>query len=228
MKLLLIRHGQSVNNGLEGSADYAALRQPDPPLTALGQQQMERTALALASGHLGEPVIRLYTSLMTRGIQSAAPLAAALNLPVQGLTLAYECGGLNTGPAGQFQPVAGPDVSVLRRICPALQWPDDLLDQPWEGGCEPWEAATFAQRAAQVAQTLRAQAEAPGLVCLITHHDFAQFLMAELLGLPQLDLESLVFRLNHASLSLLETGPGRTTLHWLNRTDHLLTGQQSH
>jgi broad specificity phosphatase PhoE len=75
VKLYLIRHAQSLAN-VEGKLDTAP---PGPPLTDLGRQQAE----ALAEQLGGEPVVAVYASVATRAQQTAAPLAAALDLEVQ-------------------------------------------------------------------------------------------------------------------------------------------------
>ncbi|MFC4425903.1 histidine phosphatase family protein [Deinococcus navajonensis] len=86
MKLLLIRHGQSENNAIEHHGDYGQRRQPDPPLTALGRQRAQHLA---ASFPRRADLSRLYTSLMTQAVQTAAPLARALRVPLHGLAQAY-------------------------------------------------------------------------------------------------------------------------------------------
>ncbi|WP_261664828.1 histidine phosphatase family protein [Deinococcus sp. Marseille-Q6407] len=230
MKVLLMRHGQSANNPLEAAADYAQRRQPDPPLTALGQRQAEKAATALATaGWVGAPVTRLFSSLTLRAAQTAAPLAAALDLPVEGAALAYECGGLTTGPAGGFAAVPGREYASLRAECPALLWPAELQGQRWDGGAEAWAAAAFASRAAQVAELLRrSAAEGSGLTVLVTHHDFAQFLLADLLGLPQPDVTEPIFRLHNASLTLLELWPSGATLSYADRVDYLPLAERTY
>lgn len=107
MKLLLIRHAQSTNNHAANAADYLQVRQADPPLTQLGQEQAHTLTQWMKNDPLSQQITHLYSSLTTRALQTAAPLAAALKLSVHGLSEAYECGGLNTGPEGNFQPVMG-------------------------------------------------------------------------------------------------------------------------
>ncbi|MBZ9751360.1 phosphoglycerate mutase family protein [Deinococcus sp. HMF7604] len=224
MQLLLIRHGQSSNNHREQTGGDLQGRLPDPPLTAVGHEQARRLAAWAAQDPWCARITHLYTSLTTRAVQTAAPLAEALGLEVQGLEHAYECGGLTTGPAGGFTPVLGRDHASLQTDCPALRWPAALEGQPWSGGAEPWDHGHFAQRAAQVATDLRRAAGEADVLALITHHDFAPFLLAELLGLPAARGEQLSFRLNNTATVRLELGtvaPGSALLHWLNRTDHL-------
>jgi broad specificity phosphatase PhoE len=75
--MILLRHGQS-----EFNVHFAATqRDPgiaDPKLTPLGQAQARHAAEALA----GERIRRIIASPYTRALQTAAPLARRLGLPV--------------------------------------------------------------------------------------------------------------------------------------------------
>ncbi|GGK12213.1 phosphoglycerate mutase [Deinococcus malanensis] len=228
MKLLLIRHGQSVNNLLEqetASPCYEG-RQADPPLTELGHEQARRLATWVVGNAQCQRVTHLYSSLTTRAVQTAAPLAQAMGLKVQGLQDAYECGGLNTGPEGQFAPVPGRDHASLLTDCPPLLWPAELHGQGWDGGYEPWDHGHFAARAARVKAQLRTAAAEGDVLALVTHHDFAQFLIGDLLALPELNGEALTFRLKNTATTFLElrttaSGTQERVVHWLNSAPHL-------
>jgi glucosyl-3-phosphoglycerate phosphatase len=75
--MILLRHGQS-----EFNLHFTATRRDpgikDPRLTPLGHQQAEAAAEALA----GEGVTRIIVSPYSRALQTAAPLARRLGLPV--------------------------------------------------------------------------------------------------------------------------------------------------
>ena len=75
--MILLRHGQS-----EFNLHFTATRRdpgiPDPVLTPLGHQQAEQAAEALA----GEGLRRIVASPYTRALQTAAPIARRLGLPV--------------------------------------------------------------------------------------------------------------------------------------------------
>ena len=75
--MILLRHGQS-----EWNLHFSATRQdpgiPDAPLTPLGAEQAEAAAEALA----GEGIRRIIASPYTRALQTAAPVARALGIPV--------------------------------------------------------------------------------------------------------------------------------------------------
>jgi glucosyl-3-phosphoglycerate phosphatase len=76
--MILMRHGQSEFN-LHFSATRRDPGIADPRLTPEGAAQAERAAQALA--HHG--IRRIIASPYTRALQTAAPVALALNLPVQ-------------------------------------------------------------------------------------------------------------------------------------------------
>jgi broad specificity phosphatase PhoE len=75
--MILLRHGQS-----EFNLHFTATRRDpgikDPKLTPLGQYQAEQAAEALAAQGVG----RIIASPYTRALQTAAPLARLLGLPV--------------------------------------------------------------------------------------------------------------------------------------------------
>lgn len=75
--MILLRHGQS-----EFNLHFTATRRDpgieDPRLTPLGHEQAEKAAEVLA----GRPVSRIIASPYTRTLQTAAPLARRLGVPV--------------------------------------------------------------------------------------------------------------------------------------------------
>ena len=73
MELILVRHGlpEKVVRQDGGAAD--------PDLSAKGHHQAQRVAEYLSS----EPISRLYSSPMRRAKQTAEPLAALINLPIE-------------------------------------------------------------------------------------------------------------------------------------------------
>jgi broad specificity phosphatase PhoE len=86
MKVYLIRHAQSVENArglqyrMSPTAFNAFLRHsPDAPLSALGVQQAQRVAGALA----GAPIERLYSSPFERSVATATIVGCAFGLQPQ-------------------------------------------------------------------------------------------------------------------------------------------------
>jgi broad specificity phosphatase PhoE len=76
--MILLRHGQSEFN-LHFSQTRRDPGIKDPQLTDLGHQQAEQAAVALADA---QEIRRIIASPYTRALQTAAPLARRLGLPV--------------------------------------------------------------------------------------------------------------------------------------------------
>jgi probable phosphoglycerate mutase len=72
-RLYLVRHGQSAGNAEGRFGGHSAT-----PLSALGAEQAELAAQALAK----EKIQAIYSSDLHRAVQTAAPLANLLNLPI--------------------------------------------------------------------------------------------------------------------------------------------------
>jgi probable phosphoglycerate mutase len=75
MRLLFIRHGQTIDN-VNGALGTVI---PGPPLTALGRQQSEAVPAAVAD----EKIDAIYASVMLRTQLTAAPLGRVLELGVE-------------------------------------------------------------------------------------------------------------------------------------------------
>jgi broad specificity phosphatase PhoE len=89
MRLLLIRHGQTIDN-VNGALGTVV---PGPVLTELGQEQ----SAAIPEALLGESIDAIYASTMQRTVLTATPFAESLGLPVQVLD------GLQEVGAGEFE-----------------------------------------------------------------------------------------------------------------------------
>ena len=77
MLMILLRHGQSEFN-LHFTRTRVDPGIEDPKLTPLGHEQAERAAVTLAGAGLRRIVVSPYT----RALQTAAPVARALGIPV--------------------------------------------------------------------------------------------------------------------------------------------------
>ncbi len=226
MRLLLIRHGQSGNNLLFEQTGGAAGRHPDTPLTELGHVQAEKTAAYLASAPVDLPwrVTHLYTSLMTRAVQTARPIADALDLPLLPLAEAYEVGG----PFDEDEQTGGRSAhpgavrAALATISGRLELPDWATETGWFAG--PYEEEhEAAGRARRLIDLLRATHGPDDVAAVVTHGFFTQFLVRELLGI---DSMTGWLRIHNTALSLFEDRDwGGTVALRLGWTPHL-TGRE--
>ena len=247
MKLLLIRHAQSGNNLLWEQTGSNRDRSPDPGITDLGRRQADAVAQALAapSGRYPRPT-HLYTSLMLRAVQTAAPIAEALDLPLRVEPDIYEDHGpvehdrshpgadVEEGtdlPYGErWMPHPGAGRADLAALSPRLVLPDHAGPEGWWTG--PVETLDGVRvRAAGVAAWVRETfADDPDAVpALVTHGTFIHHLTAALLDIGAM---SGWFMVNNTAVSAFTPspapfGPGFLA-HWVNRVDHLDADQVTH
>jgi broad specificity phosphatase PhoE len=130
--MILLRHGQSEFNLHFG----ATRRDPgliDPPLTGLGREQADRAARDLAR----LPIARIIVSPYTRALQTAAPLAAALGVPVVINPIVRE--------RYAFACDIGTPRSELSRAWPQHDF--STIDEVWWPPVEEPEASIFARAA---------------------------------------------------------------------------------
>lgn len=238
VRLVIVRHGQSSNNAAyarHAAASVAAVPQttrsaweyegrvPDPPLTDLGVRQAVALGAALADGRAPFVPTHLYSSLTTRAVQTARPLAEATGLPVVLRPDLHEVGGIHEFDAatGTRHPRPGATLRALRAENPAVVPGPGVMtdeDEPWHGGVEATDELAV-PRAAGLLADLRAAHGPDDVVVLVSHQYFAQFLLAPLVGFSGPPWQR--FRIDntaHAHLHLREDG---ARVAWVNRHDHL-------
>ncbi|MFT4110664.1 histidine phosphatase family protein [Propionicimonas sp.] len=207
MRFVVVRHGQSTNNLLWEQTGSEQGRHPDTPLTSTGLAQAERLGEALAGGVLPWPVDTLYCSLMMRAVQTATPLAEALDLPLNGHPSIHEVGGPYDIEAatGAMAPYPGARAEELRAVSARLVLPDSAGADGWyDGALEPVEQA--GARAAAVVAGLRAAHGADETVMLVSHGYFSQFLFRHFL---QIERMTGWLEIHNTSISLYEDVPER-------------------
>ena len=244
MEILFIRHAQSENNakvpyGGSVSASSHPLRQPDPSITELGQRQIARLADFLPGWWdlradeeqhrlIAAPVSiqRLYCSAMRRALQSAAPLAAALDAPVQVRADIHEIGGIYDAREGGPARLPGLTRGEIAANYPSYELPAALCEDGWwrrevEGFAEA------AERAARVAEWLHGLADEEPLarIGIVTHGGFLDLLLRELTGQPiRARQEQPGIRFSHYNTGMTRVDilrGGRVVLRFQNRVPHL-------
>jgi len=199
MNLYLIRHGESGGNAGSDHSD-------DPALTERGWAQARFVAQALA----GEGMQALYSSPLTRSLETASEIRAALGLKV------------NAWPDIAEKWGAGHNVMTRSEV--ARRWPDVILPQDmpeewWPQNLPEDEAGAYS-RAARVEQAIRAGFEkTDARVALLGHGTFGAILMSQLLGAPPCGYTR--FSQSNCCISMIEVLPGRAKLVFQNRTCHL-------
>lgn len=224
VRFVLIRHGQSGNNLIFATTGGEAGRHPDTPLTELGHDQARRLAESVAAGVLPWSVTHVYCSLMRRAVQTAAPLADALDLDLHGHAELFECGApydLDEDGNRVAHPGSGRD--ELAALTPRLRLPDAAGQGGWWSGPYEAEERAWSERAHRVIAGLRATHAHDDVVALVTHAYFTQFLLRALLGIGSMGGW---FNIKNTAISLVrdEIAPawvGTTTAERINWIPHL-------
>lgn len=232
MELFIVRHAQSHNNALADQRD----RVIDPPLTEIGLRQAELVARHLAHGvdHEGAPIEgratdapagmgieRLYCSAMLRALQTAAPIARALNLKPRVWVDIHEEGGmwLDEGEGRGIRGGSGMTRAEIARQFPDYVLPEEVTDHGWWSYSQE-ERTPFLARAVRVAAKLRADAAKDVTVAIVTHGGFGAYLLRELVGAPQ--TANVFFHHDNTGITRVRFRlDGRVSIRYQNRVDHL-------
>lgn len=249
MHLYLIRHAQSANNDLYARTGGSDGRHADPPLTELGHRQANLLAQVLAvetvmPGAAVPPILaefaarhnrrgfgltHLYSSLMTRAIQTGSYVAGATGLPLVAWPEVHERGGLHliNEASGEDLGVPGPNRAWFATEFPHLVLPDDLGQDGWWNR-PPEPISETVPRARNVwSQLLERHGGTDDHVAIITHAGFFQSLMTALLTADDklssisLGLEELWVGMSNVSISRFEVNEDSFVVRYLNRVDFL-------
>ena len=200
--MILVRHGRTAWNREDRFRGRAEV-----PLDGLGVRQAVAAASAIAERH--HPVA-VYSSPLGRATTTAAPIAAALGLPVTPTASLMDIdfgalAGLTTAEAAAQRP----------EICRA--WATAPHTVTFPGGESLHEVRA---RAGAFAWSLN-RAHPDAEVVLVSHLVVCRALVCYLLGLP----ESAFYRVSFdtASISVLALEAGSAALLSLNDTGHLRT-----
>ncbi|HSN42913.1 MAG TPA: histidine phosphatase family protein [Propionibacteriaceae bacterium] len=223
MQFLIIRHGQSANNHIFETTGSWEGRVPDPHLTDKGLKQAGRLAAHLAGGHQPRPTA-LHTSLMRRAIQTAAPIADALSLPLQGHAELFEYGGPYEDHIDDGRQHRGTGASALKALSPHLTLPACADEFGWYDGPMERDADCAARASRVAAEMVRRYRDSDEVVALVCHQWFGQYLLRELAGLGP-GVNSSWFILNNTSTTAITHGSNTwgdaARIDWVNRFDHL-------
>ena len=200
MRLFLLRHGETDSNrrGL-------ALGRADVPLNERGRWQAQRLGAALAH----EPLAAVYSSPLSRALDTARPIADAQGLDVQTEP------GLREMDIGEAE---GLTFAEVRARFPGLL-------EAWAGADGPSHAMPGGERLVDVQgrawETIQAIAarHPEEAACVVTHNFVILSILTTVLGIELASFR----RLRHsvAAISVLEFRPGRARVLALNDSCHL-------
>ncbi len=205
MRLLLIRHGQSVGNAARRIQGL-----DDQPLTGAGREQ----ALALAHRLQHEQdLCALYASPLLRARQTAEIIARHLELDLtyEDRLKEYDCGAI-TGMSFDEVLAHFPEIAAGWQQSP---W---RVPVPGEEGVE-----SFQQRVISAMQDILAYHADGDAIAIVAHGGTLSAYLANLLAIDYRKRQPWVF--DNASLSVIILGGVRPRIALLNDTCHLHRGQ---
>ena len=234
MRFLYIRHGQSTNNLLWAETGADEGRSIDPRLTPTGVAQAAALATYAAQTGLPWAPTHLYASAMLRAVETATPLAEALDLPLHLHPEIYEVGGIYDRDAdgvNRAHPGAGSE--ALTALTSRVVLPEWARTDGWFDAEHETERAQIMARADRVIASLEATHGDDDVVALVSHGWFGNVLLSRLLGITE---QAGAVEISNTAMVLVEdTGPEvpwhRTAvrINWMpHLTDDLITDSALH
>jgi broad specificity phosphatase PhoE len=198
-RLLLVRHGQSTWN-----REHRIQGQLDPPLSDEGRSQAERLGHRLA----GRRLAGFYASDLKRAFETSQVIGALIGMdaePAAGLREIYlgDWEGLRTEELAQRFPEA---------------WARWTEEPDWDVVPGGEGAAVFETRVAATLDEIL-ERHAHGDVLVVTHGGLIQVALHRALGHASRGL--FPFKIQNASISVIEKRDGRMVISAVNDTSHL-------
>jgi broad specificity phosphatase PhoE len=198
-RLLLVRHGQSTWN-----SEHRIQGQLDPPLSEEGRRQAMRVGRRLARHRFAG----FYSSDLKRALDTASAIGAVTGdspSPTTGLREIFlgEWEGLNTQELAQRFPEA---------------WTRWTQEPSWDVVPGGEGAEAFEKRVVAEMDSIFARHE-HGDVLVVTHGGVIQVALHRIVGRPNHGL--FPFRIENASISVIEKRNGRFVVSGVNDTSHL-------
>ncbi|MEM6527449.1 MAG: histidine phosphatase family protein [Chloroflexota bacterium] len=244
MYLYLIRHAQSVNNAGAGTPGFKHVE--DAPLTHMGHQQAAHLGTKMRTDIEDEerqallekipyaPVYKideLYASPFKRAIETAKPLADALDLPLKLNMDIYEYGGIFrrdvVADTEHVLTFGGLNRDAMRAIVPNIVIPEAVTDEGWWTMNVMEPETHFIERGMRVANFLKEKAAGDWKgkrIAMVSHADFLNQLLQTLLRDGPLDRphrDSFIYHYN-TSVTYVEIGTyGFPQVRYACRMDHL-------
>lgn len=224
MRLYLIRHAESENNVL--TEETLHRRKVDPDLTARGYQQRDLLARHIESGTdaVGQrfEIDRLYTSAMYRSLLTAKSVSDALSIAPMVWPDLHEKGGMFLQQNGQISGFNGMSRSAILDEFPGYKLSPEVTERGWYEPAMGREPETHSYyRAIKVARELRERGDTDEAVALVSHAGFLDVLLKAIF--EQLPSRPYTMRYYHdnTAITRINFDQGWTTLHYMNRADHL-------
>jgi broad specificity phosphatase PhoE len=197
--LLLVRHGQSTWNH-----EHRIQGQLDPPLSDEGRRQAAQLGRRLA----GRSFVALYSSDLQRAAETSRLVGQAIGLEAQPMAALREIN------LGEWEGLQTEELAVR-------------FPEAWAGWTEEpnWDlvpggegSAAFERRVTEVMDSLFARHQ-QGDVLVVTHGGVIQIALHHVVGRPGRGI--FPFRIQNASLTVIEKRNGRLVVSGVNDVGHL-------
>jgi broad specificity phosphatase PhoE len=197
--LLLVRHGQSTWN-----SEHRIQGQLDPPLSDEGRRQAERVGQRIA----GRRFAGFYSSDLKRAFETAQAIEAATGFQAESMP------GLREIFLGEWEGLRTDDLA--QRFPEA--WASWTEEPDWDLVSGGEGAALFETRVAAALDEILGR-HAQGDVVVVTHGGVIQIALHRVIGRPSRGL--FPFKIQNASISVIERRDGRMVIAGVNDTSHL-------
>lgn len=200
MKLLLVRHGESIWN-----KEFRIQGNKDPGLSELGIRQARRVGLRLKNEGIG----LIFSSSLKRCVQTAEIIAKKTGSRVR------ICDGIEEIMLGQWQ---GKTVEEVKRAYPEeyKQW----LKAPSKARIPGWEGISkFNKRINRAFNSILAD-NTVASVCVITHWGVLSAYFSKTLK-TDFDKFFKTVKIDNCGISKVSCDNGITRIHYINDTRHL-------
>jgi len=203
LRLLLVRHGQSTWN-----REHRIQGQLDAPLSEEGRRQAERVGQRLARVSAGRHLAGFYSSDLKRAVETAALISDAIS------ALPAATANLREIYLGQWE---GLTTEELAQRFPEA-WGRWTEEPSWDVVPGGEGAAAFETRVLAELDSIIARHDT-GDVVVVTHGGVIQVALHRVVGRANHGL--FPFRIENASISVIEKRNGRFVVSGVNDTSHL-------
>ena len=247
MQFYFIRHGQSENNVLMDQLaydldnkfdhqEYAHKRQADAELSILGNQQAQKLGGFVFEKVLAEQIglneadfnrdefqfTHLYVSPMIRTLDTALPIAEALDLDPIIWEDIHEQGGIwtQTEENDERLPQPGIDASTLKKQYPRFVIPASFNESGWWNLPYEEPEKCFERSGKVLEKLLEMHGDTDDRVAFVSHSIFFNCIMYQIFGFSPENIEY-YFLVNNASITRIDIHENLKRLVYQNRVDYL-------
>ena len=240
MKLYLIRHAESANNAVYGTANQKSGHTPDPEITDSGHEQGKLLGQHFAmtdkeprqhpyerSPEIHYGLTHLYCSLMSRSLLTAQYIADACSLSMVVRPDIFEYQGIyEIDENGNEIGVEGPGRSYFENRFPDAYLPEALTEKGWWDRPVERESAFIGRVKSSLDEIQALHGNTDHNVAMVVHGDYIDQCINHIMGVERIPenynnawVANWVF--HNTSISRIDIVNESRNVVYLNRIDHL-------